>query len=230
MSNRKKFFLAFVFIVLDVFLLIGFLEIRDATMLNNLKKEMGRLSQFNLATDRFNFKIQTKGKYAIVEKAIKEYLDDTAVLLQDTMKLTNDSKFKNILSYDQYVENSPTFQNSITYLEEKKETYNHNIEELLDDLEEDTIKNYIRTKTDDDSLCDLYEELVLTDELKGDFQETYQLVEKSKNRVNHIIDTSLELLKFLSANQDSWVLEEGEIRFKTEALYQKYISYVNQVK
>ena len=230
MSSKRKFLLVFIFVVLDVFLVIGFLEVRESTMLNYLRREMSTLNQLNMATDRYNLKIKTKGDYAIVEKTIKEYLDETAVLLQDTLQITQDSKFMKVLTYDHYEEDGPDFEESIAYLEKKKEEFNQNMDSLLNRLEEENIKNYIHTKTKNSYLCNLYDELILNDTMKGDLEETSNLVLKSKERINHLLDTSTSLLKFLVSNKDSWVLEEGEIRFKTESLYQKYIQYVNQVK
>ena len=45
MSSRKKFLLVFGFIVLNMFMLVSFLVIRDATMENELKNEMEYLSK-----------------------------------------------------------------------------------------------------------------------------------------------------------------------------------------
>ena len=48
MSSRKKFLLVFGFIVLNMFMLVSFLVIRDATMENELKNEMEYLSKIDI--------------------------------------------------------------------------------------------------------------------------------------------------------------------------------------
>ena len=63
MSTRRKFFVVFCFIILNAFLLVGFLVIRDATSINKLKKEVGELSKLNILEDRYNRPIKTKGGY-----------------------------------------------------------------------------------------------------------------------------------------------------------------------
>ena len=73
MSTKRKFFFIFLFVLLNMFLLVSFLVIRDATRLNNLKKEVNSLSKLDVTKDRYNLKIKTSGKYGVVEKAIKKY-------------------------------------------------------------------------------------------------------------------------------------------------------------
>ena len=102
MSNRKKFFLTFVFIMIDAILLVSFFLIRDAAMLNQLKKEAEKMSEKNLTTDRYNTKVRTRGEYGKVEKAMKSYLDDYSLLLQETLQIVKDSELTSILSYDNY--------------------------------------------------------------------------------------------------------------------------------
>ena len=229
MSTKKKFFLVFLFIILDIFLLVGFLVIRDATMLNDLRNEVDRLSQLDFTHDRYNTKIKTNGKYKIVEKAIKEYLDEYAVLVQEVLEIVHDPTLTSILSYNNYQKDGPDFLNSLTFLKEKKNIFNEDMTKLLTNSEEETIKKYIYSKTNEKYYCDLYEELILSDTFKADFQEMKELLINTNNRMNIIFDTSKEVLEFLIAHKEEWVLEEGEIRFQTDALYQQYLKYIEKV-
>ena len=51
MSNKKKFFIIFLFILLDSFLLVGYLVIRDKTNLTNLKKEVNEIEKLDYDLD-----------------------------------------------------------------------------------------------------------------------------------------------------------------------------------
>ena len=130
MSSKKKFFLIFLFIVLDMFLLVGFLVIRDATSLNDLKKEAKVLSKLDITKDRYNTRIKSSGDYAVVEKAMKSYLDDSAVLMQDILGIINDEKLTKILSFDNYSKDGPEFTESLKYLEDTKKSFNNNVEKM----------------------------------------------------------------------------------------------------
>ena len=115
MSIRRKFFLVFVFIIIDAFLLIGFLYIRDATSINVLKKEVDNLAKLNILTDNYNTPIKTSGKYAIVEKSIKEYLNSYAIGVQEVSSIVSDEELIGILSFDNYQADGPDFDKSLIH-------------------------------------------------------------------------------------------------------------------
>jgi len=230
LSNRKKFFLTFVFIMIDAILLVSFFLIRDAAMLNQLKKEAEKMSEKNLTTDRYNTKVRTRGEYGKVEKAMKSYLDDYSLLLQETLQIVKDSELTSILSYDNYQKDGPEFQNSLAYLGEKKKWFNQNMDTLLKNSEESTMKEYISKKINQKYYRDLFMELIQSDTMKSEFVDTKDLLEQSKIKINTILDVSTETLTFLVQNKDNWVLEEGEIRFRTDTLYNQYMEYINRLK
>ncbi len=47
--------------------------------------------------------------------------------------------------------------------------------------------------------------------------------------MNNIYDTSSSILEFLAKNKDNWKLENGEIKFKTQALYDEYNNMINKL-
>ena len=115
-----------------MFLLIGFLVIRDATLLNTLKKEEKELLDLDITRSRYQRNIQSRGSYAMVEETIKNYLDDYAVLLQDTLSVMDDEFLTKILSYDNYCNDGPDFNESFVYLDGKKKYFNSN--DITDDF------------------------------------------------------------------------------------------------
>ena len=230
MSIQKKFFLIFLFIILDTFLVVGYLVVRDATMVNRLKKEVYELSKLDITKDRYNRDLITRGEYAKVEGAIKDYLDSYAVLLQEVLSVMKDPKFTQLLSYANYQADGPLFESSTEYLATLKKDFNSNMDQLLKNLDEDTIKDYIKDKTDNPYYQNLYNDLMFSDSMKDDFTETRKLLEQTKTKVNSIMDCSSEIFNFLKLNKDAWVLEEGEIRFQTEALYNQYNAYILKIK
>lgn len=230
MSTKKKIFLVLGFIVLDIFLVVLFFTIRDNVMLNSLKKEVNQLNKLDVTKDRYNRKIVTKGGYAIVETAIKEYLDDYAVLLQDSLEVVKNPELTKILSYDNYVNDGPDFVKSLDYLNKNKESFNKNIDLLLSDLEEDKIKNYINDKTDSEYYRKLYVEFMLNDDMMDSFTDTKKLLTHTKAQMNNIYDTSIEVLTFLSNNKDNWKVEDGEIKFLEEDLFNQYNSLISKLK
>lgn len=229
MSSRRKFFLVFCFILLDMFLVIGFLVIMDATILNDLKNEVNELSKLDITKDRYNRRIKSRGNYAVVEKAIKEYLDEYALSLQEVFAIMNDEQLTKMLSYDNYMEDGPEFKESLNYLSITKEDFNEKIDKLIDDLEEDNISNYINSKIADPYYISLYRELMFDDAMKEEFADTRSLLKRTKKSVNNIFDVSTEVLNFLILNNGTWTVEDGEIKFLTVDLYNYYNSLIGKV-
>lgn len=230
MSNRQKFVLIFCFIIIDMFLLIGFLVIRDATLLNDLKKEIAYLEKLDITLDRYNLPIKSSGGYAIVEKSIKEYLDSHALLLQDILDMMRDEKLLTILSYTNYSTDGPDFKKSIAYLEKAKADFNKDINLLIADFDEEKIKGYINTKTQDPYYQDLYVDLMLNDNMRESFLTTVNLLEKTKIKINNVFDVSREVIDFLILNKEAWKVEDGEIKFLTEDLYNNYNFLISKIK
>ena len=227
--KKKKFFIIFCIIILDIFLIIGFLVIRDSISFNSLKNEVEELSKLDITKDRYNRKIKSTGDYAKVESAIKDYLDDYAVKIQHLSKMMNDNKLSTILSYDNYVADGPNFNNSLDYLEKSKKEYNEIINQLLVNLDDENINNYIYTKIKDPYYVSLYQELIFKTEMIDTLDNTRVLLEESKTKMNNIYDTCIETLNYLKLYQNKWKLEDGEIKFQDDDMLNYYSSLVSRV-
>lgn len=229
MTKRAKFFFICLFIVLDIFLFIGYIVIRDATMLNELKKEVIVLTNMELSKDRYNRKMKTRGNYALVEKTVKSYLDDTAVLLQETITMTKDEKLSKILSYENYEKDGPLFEESLSYVEKQKDAFTKNMDTLLERLEESSIIQYGNQKIEDPSLRKIYLDSLLSDDMRKEFQMIKGTLLEDKVQIEKTFTVSNQVLEFLVFNQEQWTLEEGEIKFRKQSLYDQYIRMIGNL-
>lgn len=230
MNSKRKFFYIFCFIVFDIFLLIAFLVVRDATSYDRLANEILVLKTLDIRKDRYNTKIKSSGDYALVEKVIKEYMDDCAVDIQKISSMVNDKKLKSILSYDNYMSDGPDFKDSLKYLNSQSDEFNKLVDELSKKLEDDYIKKFISKKIDDDYYISLCEELIFDDDFVKSRNSIKSLLIEEKDNMNNIYDVSLNVLSYLSLCQDDWKLEDGEIKFKTQEKYSYYTSLVDKLK
>ena len=214
--KNKKFFIIFCFILIDVFLVVGFLVIRDSISFNELKREVIALSKLDITKDRYNRKIKSHGDYATVEKAIKDYMDEYAVDIQYLSKMMNDERLSTILSYSNYEKDGPEFKESLDYLEKSKKEYNEKIDKLIANLDEENIDNYIYTRINDEYYVSLYHELIFETPMIDNLKNTKTLLEESREKINLIYDTCIDTLNYLCLYNDKWKLEDGEIKFQTE--------------
>lgn len=228
--KNKKFFIIFCFILIDVFLVVGFLVIRDSISFNELKREVIELSKLDITKDRYNRKIKSHGDYATVEKAIKDYMDEYAVDIQYLSKMMNDERLSTILSYSNYEKDGPEFKESLDYLEKSKKEYNEKIDKLIANLDEENIDNYIYTRINDEYYVSLYHELIFETPMIDNLKNTKTLLEESREKMNLIYDTCIETLNYLCLYNDKWKLEDGEIKFQTEDMYNYYMSLISKVQ
>lgn len=230
MSNKKKFFIIFLFILLDTFLLIGYLVIRDKTNLADLEKEVKEINKLDITKDNYNRRIKTSGNYALVERTIKNYLNDYSKGIQKVKNTMSDSKLTKILSFDNYTSDGFEFVESFKYLNSEKESFNKEIDSLIEKSNKKNIEKYINKRIKDNYYNNLCTELMITDERMKSLEETKKTLEEIKSKVNKVIDTSTEVLNLLKDNKDDCVLEDGQIKFKSKAVYDKYNELINKIK
>ena len=215
-------------IIFDFILLISIIFVRNATMKNNLVKEVNNLVVLDFTKDRYNTKIKTSGSYGKVEVAIKNYLDDYAVLLQEVLKDMHDEKLTKVLSYDNYSDDGPEFKKSLTYISDSKKQFN-TIDKLISDSEKQSIISYGEKELSNSRQLTIYKELMLNNNMINDFKNTQKTLLDTKVRVNNIYDVSNDVLNFLVKNKSNWKLEKGEIKFKTESLYKQYTNMIKKL-
>lgn len=230
MSNKKKFFIIFMFIILDAFLLVGYLVIRDKTNLSNLKKEVNELEKLDVTKDNFDRRIKTSGDYALVEKTIKNYFNDYSKGVQEVKSTMNDDKLTKLLSYDNYTTDGFEFVESFKYLSSKKEDFNKKIDSLIEMSSKESMEKYIDKKISDKYFNNLCNELMVTDKRVKSLEETKTTLEGIKSRVNTILDSSNEVLTLLKDNKEECILEDGQIKFKSKAVFDRYNELINKIK
>ena len=225
MKSNKRIKFIYAFILIDL-LLIGLLFAYQIYSVNQLKAEVKELSYLDITKDRYNSANICFGGYRVVEDAIKKYLDDFAVNIQEASNIASDEEFNSILSYKNIESDGPNFEKSFTYLDEVSKKYNNKIEYLLGRLKEDTIKNYINSYTKSVYYRDLYIELMLEDNMLLEFYTTQELLLNTKNYVNEYITLSNKVLTFLKEHPDSWFLDNGEVKFKN---HNDYLDLLNKI-
>ena len=124
-------------------------------------EELTKSEDFNM--DALNEKtstIVTKGKYATVEKAAKNYASDLFNTAYNIRTLLEDEKMAQLLMASNYEQDGPDFVESKKYLNETKQKLEEKKAEMLSYLEESKINSYIEKETTDGYSTDLYKQLL----------------------------------------------------------------------
>lgn len=229
MNFKRKSSYVIVFIFIDILLCASLYFIIDATNINLLKKEITSLSKLDISVDKINKDSKTYFKYRIVENTIKDFLNDYSYKINEVYDFIDDDKLIKILSYDNYLNDGPEFNDSKHYLVDRKIKFNNIINELEKILEEDNIKKLIRNKITNEYYITLYDEMIFSDEFNEQFENNRIFLKELRDKYNNIYDTSLEVLNFLSLYKDSWKLENGEIKFINNDLLNYYNSLISKI-
>ena len=229
MNFKRKSSYVIVFIFIDILLCASLYFIIDATNINLLKKEITSLSKLDISVDKINKDSKTYFKYRIVENTIKDFLNDYSYKINEVYEFVDDDKLIKILSYDNYLNDGPEFNDSKHYLVDRKIKFNNIINELEKILEEDNIKKLIRNKVTNQYYITLYDEMIFSDEFNEQFENNRIFLKELRDKYNNIYDTSLEVLNFLSLYKDSWKLENGEIKFINNDLLNYYNSLISKI-
>ena len=231
---KKKILIGVGIILILIFGVIGYFVVSDLKQEEKLKNE---LDELNLLVDEENIDVEkikemlnrtvTTGDYKIVETSFKTYLSDAFDSVFQMVDILNDDRLVSILTIENYQNDGPDFIETKAYITETKTKLEELKNSYYSYLTEDKAMSYIENKGLDSYYIDLYK-----DEYVGDIESAKEdrSVENSINQIIELLDVSEEIINFLSANSDSWTIEDEVIIFNTEQLSNQYLELVNKIQ
>ena len=223
-KNKKNKKHLYTVILVVLFIIIGLLVIGNGIMLSTLKSEVRKVKEKNIVTDKYDKDSYLLFEYGSILKTIKEYYYDNASLIQGIIEIRNDSFLSKVLSYDNYSTDGADFNNTINYLTEKKKICDDNFLALNERYDNKYIENLVSKKNKK-----LYKELMLKDSDLKEYEDTRNYITGLKSEIDNIFDVSTKVINFLIENKEYWVLEEGQIKFKTRELFNTYNDMINSI-
>lgn len=192
-----------------------------------LIEEANKLNAMDIQKDEIDMEIKTKGKYAVVEKTMKDYLNDTKQACVGLIDLCTNSDLDKVLSAENIEKDGPEFTETKEKLNTFKTQVNDYIEKLNNLINEDNINNAINDKGVSDKYIDLYKKLMLDESSKNSLNKTKESLNNSAEQINKSLDRMINILNFLTENKDSWELKNGKIQFNNISKLTEYYKVVN---
>lgn len=230
MSNGRKTLFVISFLIIDLLLVSGIFMIRDMTSRNIIKKEVIALSELQFTEDTFDTDIKSSGEYAIVETAIKKYLDDYATEVQILLSVKDDELLSGLLDSVNYLRDGPLFDESFEYIELTKNNFNYNMDILMNRINEEAIYNYIYNYDVDYDSVELYSNLLVDYNILGKIEEMQEKLKDEKVLVDSYIDSISDVLTYLKNNSTMYNMVDGEIVFYDEVMQNQYNDLFNKTK
>lgn len=227
---KKKIISIVVILLLIAGGTIAYLYMTDMKQEEILIQEVNKISELDLSSDDVDMDIKTKGDYAIVEKAIKGYIHEYSNITKATINIMNDEKVEDILSIENYKKDGPDFVETKKYVENSKKEFNDNIQKLIELTNEESIKKNIeKANLTDNYYLELYNNLMLGEEMSQDLKDTEAELVDSKEMLNEVYDTQENVIDFLVKNKGKWSIEGDELQFESDDLANKYEELIDSL-
>ena len=196
----------------------GILLVNDRKQREIIGAEMESIN----TSGEVNQEIKSKGKYADVEKALKDYITEYQGIAKDIANDYQNEKFTTILSADNYKNDGPNFEESKKLINDVKAKG----EETKTKLAEMVTEDYKEKRATKCGLTGKYKDL-FKDSIKLESELTE--VDKTIDSVNNYLDKVDEVFNFLKENEGKWSIRNDKVEFKEISLITKYNSLVTSV-
>mgnify|MGYP003375127247 CR=1 FL=1 len=188
----------------------------EMTELNELlnKEEFDK----NLIKERLD-RIVTKGDYALVEKACKQYLSDVFNVSQKIADTLSNDSISKLLSIENYKTDGPEFNNTKKYIAETKQTLAELKDNYYELLTEEKVMSYINDKGLNSYYTDLYNKEVIGD-LENERND--KTVDEAMNGIITLLDSVEKIIDFLIENKNAWQVDGESLAFTSDSALNKY--------
>lgn len=219
-SKNKKIIVivAIVVAIIAVVGVVGFIFVNDFAQRAIIGSEMEKIN----ISGEIDEEIKSSGKYADVEKALKDYVVEYQGIAVSVAKQYENEKLTNILSADNYKNDGPEFTESKKLIEDVKKQG----EEAKTKLAEMVTDEYKDKRADEVGLTGKYKDLFKTSiQLESELSD----VNKTIDNVNNYLSKIDDVFNFLKENKSNWEVKNNRVEFKSMSQVTKYNSLITMV-
>ena len=227
MTKKGKIILAIVIILAIIVGLLIYFVSRDLSVERELKVEIKNYHNSlvqNKEVDSEN--IVTTGDYAIVEKALKNYLSDCNTHYNEINNIINDQQINNNLTVQNISTDGPNFAVTKSYFSEFRAKMNDAYDVYLNDFKQKVIMSYIENESIGTYYKNFYYDLATNEDVmiseKNDFASRI-------DNLNKILAKQEDMINFLITNQAKWRVLNGSLVFFDNNLATTYSTYTDEL-
>lgn len=237
-KSKKKIIITIVAIVVIVLLLIAAFIGYHYSQLKILTEEVNKLS----TTEYINadgtvkedasvdMEIKTKGSYAIVEKTLKDYMNETIEVVKESSDVEKAiSDLSGISSIDQIAYDAPDFTETKQKIADARQKTLEYFNKLKEKSNKDNLLNAIDDKNVGDYYKELYKRLAIDEESSQNLDSALSELESQEEIIEGVFDYFSNIINYLSDNKDAWVIEDGQVLFYNQAKLNEYNTIVMQM-
>ena len=191
----------------------------DKTQQNIVINEINNINE----TKNIDQTIKSKGKYAILEKGLKDYLNEYLTKTNELANEYSNTTTDNALSIENISQDGPDF----TKTKESIKNLKNKEQEVKSALENMTTEEYINNKANELNLSEKYTNIYTTAlNLKEDVNNISDMISK----YDEYLSTIENMLNFLTNNKDYWSVSQNKILFTKSDLLTQYNENLNKIE
>lgn len=222
-SKSKKSIIIIVVAIVVIIAIITIIGVVGSFINGNVQKQLisKEIDKIN-STRQVDKEIKSKGKYADVEKVLKDYVLEYQSVANEIKDQYQNQKFTTILSADNYKNDGPEFTESRKLISDAKAKG----EEVKTKLNEMVTDEYKEKRAKDNGLSGKYKELFV-DSIQ--FEKELEEVNSTIDNVNNYLAKIEDVFNFLNENKDNWEVKNTRVEFNQISLVTKYNSLITSV-
>lgn len=231
--ENKKMTIAIIILIILIIAIVGFnfaFSEFNNKQTNILTEETNKILQSDITKENIDFNIKTERNYAVVEKAIKEYISELKNIYKEISEIDENINPNNIFSAQNMQDKE------LKAIDEIITDYNDKIQETTDELEdllkEDKIKENI-TKREisqrKEYYINLYNTIMFSDVMKTQYRNLESEIKTEKSKLTDKVKQIEKTNEFLKKNSDSWTIKNAKIQFTNLIRMTEYYNLLNKL-
>lgn len=226
----KKILIGCIAFIGAIFLVFGIIVtvfvVSDFKQEDKLDEELEEIYELSWDPENMDFneiskrlkRIVTKDDYAVVEKAMKDYISDIMENDLRILELLDDEKVLTVLTVENYENDGPNFSQTKRYIGRMRSDFQE-CKQIHRELKtEARMMSYIENCDLDSYFEDFYRERMKP--MKD--WDADGTMEESLDYMIHLMDIFEDIICFLSDNQGYWEIEDEYINFESDELAEQY--------
>lgn len=228
--KNNKIIIGIAIVAVLIIGIIVFFATSNSRQESKMKGEVEKISQIDITKDNIDMNIKSTGDYGVVEKTIKDYMNNYSTNVKELQEIIQNGKIQELLTIDNFKSDGPEFNESLKYISEIRTKFNKIIEDLINVTNEETILKQIQDKNLSEEFVSMYKELMFGSDVTGDLNETINALNQTNTTINKVLDTEEKILNMLKENANQWKInEENVIKFDDEELLNKYNEFISEI-
>lgn len=178
---------------------------------------------------KIDMEIKTSGSYAVVEKTLKEYLNETLELAKNQPTEMLEEEIQKLVDFENIRNDAPEFTQTKAKIAAMKKTGEEYIDKFIELCNKENLLSRIENENVSDYYKELYKKLAMDEVSEKELEDVIVELENSKKQLTSGFEYIENMLNFLSEHKSDWTIIGNQIMFYRQSVLDQYQELVSNV-